>query len=164
MSESPSIRELRWKKIENHVTKGREQLPSSLEESWLVVLPSTSQGFMNILHLPFVKDIDSIHLMFENRKDWYAEFEEKYSGDELQKILFSTLNPILSQKTEGIDFHVMADMLWFIVMFFHKKNDSNPSVEIFDDEKIVFVDFNLVQAPMPTPHISQEGLISRSVH
>lgn len=129
-----SIKELRWNKIKFHVEKAREMFNAE----WIVVLPSTSYGYLNILELPLLNS--NYNDSFDSYQKVFKSFEEKHDQEKVDELMNTAIGIILNQQTKGMDKSEVNSMLWFLINFFNEKD----SIEVFEKEHVTFIDFELI--------------------
>lgn len=141
------IKDLRWQKIKNIVPKIEEMKKDHKIEQWSAVIPSPSGGF-DIVSLPIINPKQDIKVELELTKLTFNDMEA--AGKDPKKYAMTTLNLIFNKqfgealacfpnKKERI--HATHCGLWSIIVMCEN------SVEFFEENRIVFIDVNLVELP-----------------
>lgn len=147
-----SIREMRKLKFMEGLTFVREkQEGSGLQDMWLLVLPSIETGMNHYLALNQIAD-KTFEETNELTQNTYTNAVADHGAEMVKNEALKYVQLILNQelfenRTEAQAF----EAIWFIKHFFDFENAGleDKFVEVFPESKVIFVDVNFVQAPIP---------------
>lgn len=130
------IRNLRWEKIEKFVSKARDE---GLEGSFLLLMSPTG---CDVVSLPKVTPNVSLKSMLHQAININTYVD---NPDVVKKMAMSFVELIFNKKIISFmeKHHNKYTMLaWGAVGYFYENGDC---VEVFEDQDVVFLDFNLLE-------------------
>ncbi|WP_210498215.1 hypothetical protein [Vibrio crassostreae] len=138
-------RAARWNNSKNHITMAREQLPSESVE-WIVSLPSSQLGYRHILSLPMVVDCNYEEGFGQWKQYFDNEMQNEESEDFATKKMFQAIQAVMTNKVTSYSPDIQQEIVWYIIYFF-RVIDGGKNYEKFEEEKVLIIDYNLVEQP-----------------
>lgn len=147
-----SISEMRKLKFMEGLTFVREkQEGSGLQDMWLLVLPSIETGMNHYLALNQIAD-KTFEETNELTQNTYTNAVAEHGAEMVKNEALKYVQLILNQELfENLTEVQSFEAIWFIKHFFDFENagQENNFVEIFPESKVIFVDVQFQQIPMP---------------
>ncbi|EGR2855135.1 hypothetical protein DMW08_27125 [Vibrio parahaemolyticus] len=147
-----SISEIRKLKFIEGLPFVREQQEGTgLQDMWLLVFPSIEAEKNHYLALNQIAD-KTFEETNELTQNTYTNAVAEHGAEMVKNEALKYVQLILNQELfENVTEAQAFEAIWFIKHFFDFENAGleDKFVEVFPDSKVIFVDVNFVQAPMP---------------
>lgn len=134
------VRQIRWSQNEKWINQVREQMGNDI---WLLSLPSPMPNGRHFIVLPLDYNPDSFYSELDMWREHFTKLATENDVDEPRKML-AAVQSVMNDEYDKCERYIKVAIGWYLVYFFEKSNNGR-DLEIFEDQKLVSIDFNMIE-------------------